>query len=75
MLACGDGYKGKLGQGHSRDLHSPAGVQGLEGVVQVVAGGIHSAALDRYTVIVHSYGLQDCNLLQGGGGLELGMWL
>jgi alpha-tubulin suppressor-like RCC1 family protein len=48
VLACGDGYKGKLGLGAGGGGPvPPTPVPGLDGVVAVVAGGIHSAALDR----------------------------
>ena len=47
VYSCGDGYKGKLGVGDLEWRYEPCIVEGLENVVQVAAGGIHSAALDR----------------------------
>ena len=47
VYSCGDGYKGKLGLGDMEGRDTPCLVPGLDGVVQVVAGGIHSAARDR----------------------------
>ena len=45
-MCCGLGYKGKLGLGDTTSRSIPTLVPGLEDVVQVVAGGIHSAAVD-----------------------------
>ena len=47
VYSCGDGYKGKLGVGDQEWRDRPCKVSGLEGVVKLAAGGIHSAALDK----------------------------
>ena len=48
LYSCGDGYKGKLGQGKSESRAEPGRVAGLDTttVLEAAAGGIHSAARD-----------------------------
>ena len=55
VYSCGDGYKGKLGLGDQQGRDTPCLVPGLQGVIQVVAGGIHSVALDKEGE-VHTWG-------------------